>query len=146
MLLYISDKNGFTIVEVIVVLGILGILLLSTAPVAWEFYQGIDLKSEYQNHLSYLKLARAYAMANKNASAHGVRIGEGGATIFQGSSFAGRDQNKDQFFPRSFFVSTSGSSEIIFGALSGTSTSVTITISNTRGSYNITINTHGKIE
>jgi len=152
MFLYIRNlfvfriRSGFTIVEIIVVLGILGILLVATAPVAWEFYQGIDLKSEYQNNLSYLKLARAYALANKNGSAHGVYFGEGGATVFQGSSYAGREQSRDQFFPRSPFVAIVGASEVVFGALSATSSVATVTLSNTRGSYNITTNTHGKIE
>ena len=139
-------KTGFTIVEIIVVLGILGILLVGTAPVAWEFYQGIDLKSEYQNYKAYLKLARANALANKNTSPHGVYFGEGGATIYQGANFAGRDQSKDQFFPKSVLVTVSGSSEINFTPLSGKSSDATVTLTNPRGSFNINVNTQGKIE
>lgn len=141
-----DQKSGFTIVEVIVVLGILGILLVATMPVAWEFYQRIELKSEQNNHLAYLRLARAYSFANKNASAHGLYIGAGGATIFEGSSYVGRNQAQDQFFIRSPLVVATGASEIIFGALSATSSDATITLSNIQGSHNITINSHGKIE
>ena len=140
------SQNGFTIIEVVVVLGILGILMVATAPVAWEFYQGIDLKSEYQNYQAYLKLARAYALSNKNASPHGVYFGPGGATIFQGSNFAARNQSKDQFFPKSAFVDVAGVSEVNFAPLSGKSSDATITLSNKRGSYNININAQGKIE
>lgn len=138
--------RGFTIIEVIVVLGILGILLVATAPVAWEFYQGIDLKSEYQNYKSYLNLARAYAMANKNASAHGVFFDNYGATIFQGTSFASRDATRDQSFPKSPLTTVSGATEINFAALSGKTSAASIMLSNSRGSLTININIHGKIE
>lgn len=139
-------NKGFTIIEVVVTLGILAIIFGATAPVNWEFYQKIELRTEYNNYLSYLKLARAAALANKNTSAYGVYIGPDNITIFEGVNYAARNQSKDQLFARSLLINVSGATEVVFSPLSGNSTNKTITLANSQGTYNIDINTQGKIE
>ncbi len=139
-------NKGFTIIEVVVTLGILAIIFGATAPINWEFYQKIELRTEYNNYLSYLKLARAASLANKNASAHGVYVGLNNVTVFEGNSYALRNQSQDQIFSLSSLVTVTGATEIIFNPLSANTTNSTITLSNSLGVYNIDINTQGKIE
>lgn len=139
--------RGFTLVEVIITLTILGIILGFTAPVAWSFFQRVELSSEIKNHIAYLKLARSYAMANYNQAPHGVFIATTSTTVFQGVSYAARNAGRDLLFPRSRIVTaTSTAYEIIFSPLSGTTTPATTTISNIYGSREIVINSEGKIE
>jgi prepilin-type N-terminal cleavage/methylation domain-containing protein len=140
-------KTGFTLIEVIVTLTILGVILGFTAPVAWSFFQRVELSSEIKNHIAYLKLARSYAMANRSQSSHGAFIATTSTTIFQGGSYAARDTSRDLLFPRSRIVTaTSTIYEIVFSPLSGTTTPATTTISNIYGSREIVINSEGKIE
>ena len=141
------SQGGFTLVEVIITLTILVIILGATAPITWSFFQRVELASEVRSHTAYLKLARAYALANRHQSAHGVYIGSSYATVFQGASYAARDIPKDRTFPRSRLVSaTTTLPEIVFSPLSATSTAATTTLWNAYGSTTIIINSEGTIE
>lgn len=141
------SQTGFTLVEIILTLTILGIILGATAPVAWSFFQRVELSSEVRNNLAYFKLARSYALSNRNKNPHGVLIATTSSVIFEGHSYAARIVSKDITFPRSRIVgATSTIYEIIFTPLSATTTPTTITLFNSYGSTTITINSEGKIE
>ncbi|MBI2035317.1 MAG: prepilin-type N-terminal cleavage/methylation domain-containing protein [Candidatus Liptonbacteria bacterium] len=127
----LKGEGGFTFVEVIVALTIFIILFSLAAPVTLNFYRSRSLISERDSVVGLLRRARGLAMANRNQSDHGLFMGNNSTIIFQGVSYALRNQEFDEIFSRENSITASGATEIIFRALDGAATSVngTTTIS-----------------
>ena len=141
-----SGRKGVTLFEVVIVSAIAALLIAEGLPIAWEFYQKIELQSEKQNITAYLIAARARAMANKDQSPNGLYIDAANATIFEGASYASRNTAQDLAFPRSKIVVVSGALEIIFSQLSGTTTAATTTLSVPVASTTVVINPEGMVQ
>jgi len=145
----IMKLNGFTFLEVLITMGILGIIFAIGLPVGLDFYQRYQFDSEASLFISLLESTRNSAMVNLNESSHGVYIDTDDFVIFQGASYAARDTSQDQNFPRSGSMSVSpccgGLAEIVFSALSGQTASSTFTISHLQKSININVNAEGTI-
>lgn len=148
-LLRISDGDrsdqGFTLLEALMVIGILALILAVGGPIALDFYLDYQLSSEIQLLTSVLQQARNLSMINHNESDHGVYIDTTKFTIFQGSSFASRDQSQDKTFPRAQAISVSGPGELIFTALSGQTASSTYTLGDGRKNKNVYVNAEGLV-
>lgn len=144
---YILDSNveGFTIFEILIVMGILAVIFAIGLPASWNFYTNYQFDSEVAAFVSVLEQARNSAMINRNESPHGVYAGANQFVIFQGSSYAGRDISQDKVFPRDGNISISGPLEIVFGALSGQTSSTTYSFSRAQRSANVYVNSEGTI-
>lgn len=155
--IYTSNKSasgGFSLLEVLLVLAMLGIIAGSTILFSLGSYQSTLLQSERNTIVLQLQTARAEALQNKNNQPHGVAfnpVGYAGYVLFSGVSFATSDSATHIRVPQraGIVLATSTPPEIIFTQLSGqTNFTGTITLLDsmrTSASTSITINYEGAI-
>lgn len=137
---------GFTLIEVLIVLGLFGVLFGISLPISLDSYRSYILTSETKNLLSVVRRARSLAIANDHGISHGVSLESDRFILFQGSSFAGRDSAFDENYPRSPSVTITGFDEIVFSQISGLpNVTTTITLKNDLNEQTISINEYGTI-
>ncbi len=140
-----DKKNGFTLIEIAIVTAIIAVIFMLGAPVAWEFYQQYQLDSESELVESLLRQARDQTMINRNESVHGLYLSSSNFVIFQGPTYATRNQTEDQIFPRSGGVSVAGPAEIVFTVFSGQTASSTYILSNQFRQRSVGVNSEGMV-
>lgn len=143
-----AERRGFTILEIIVVVAILTIVFGYAVGAGSNFYFNQALIGERDSLVGMLRSARNRALDNVNQLSHGVYVSTstGRYIVFDGASYASRNQAYDLAFPKSGAVAASGPVEIVFAALDGTSNvSGTITLTASAGSANISVNSEGRI-
>lgn len=139
-------RAGFSLVEVLVVVGLFGLILGIGVPIGIDSYRNYLLTSETRNMISILRRAQSLAFANDHQSAHGVVIETSRFLLFQGSSFASRDTDFDEEYLKAASVTASGTTEIVFSPVSGLpNATATIVLDNILRSQTININDQGTI-
>ncbi len=142
----IGGVTGLTLTEVLIVIGVLTVIFGFMVSIGSNFYSNQSLTAERDSVVSLLRHARTKAMSNINQSDHGLSVATTTYTVFEGSSYASRNQDFDEMFPRSGSVTIAGPSEVVFTAIEGNSSaSGTISISYDQGQVNIPINYEGEI-
>lgn len=137
---------GFSLVEVIIVLGIFSILISVSVSVYNSFKTHENLEITTTGVVEGIRHAQANSQSGKGDSMWGVEILTTSITIFKGGSYTGRDTSADQSFNFSAAVTASGLSEIIFTKITGSTSNIgTIVITNSFGAKNISINAKGNI-
>ena len=143
---YGSKAKGFTLVELLMVLGILALLIVVSLPLTVNFYKTRQLDVHEQGIVQALRRAQLKAMSIERNSAFGVYLTSTQYVLFKGSSYAARDTSYDEVFDLSGNLSVSGLSEIVFSKLNGTTTDTgTITLSIDDKTESININEMGRI-
>lgn len=141
--------NGFTLIEVIVVLGIFAILSTMGLLVSMDSYRSYSFRSEQTVVLSLLQKARNQSMANINQKPHGVYIDQVGVqyTLFQGADYSHRDTAQDIVFPGNASYVLGGVPEVDFTQLTGNpATAGNITIDDhIHPLVTISVNSEGQI-
>ena len=106
------SSRGFSLVEVLVVIGIFLVLGAVVLPVAGNFYTSSSLEQESNNLVTALRSAHTRSLARFNNSAHGVFLEPAVVppryTLYQGVNYAGRQTAYDvvTILPPSFTLST----------------------------------------
>lgn len=145
--------RAFTLIEILVVMGMLALIGALTVFVSMDTYRGSSFRSDRDLLVALLQHARAESVHNicavsscTDGASHGVYIGATSYTIFQGASYAGRVVADDQNFTEDGTVTRAGASEVVFAALSGTvAAQTTITLSGDNKTSVITIEPSGRI-
>ncbi len=137
--------NGFSLIEVVVAIGILIVILAMGLPVGFDFYLDYEFDSVAETFNALLKQARTQAMANINENAHGVYINSSSFVVFEGTSYATRVVANDQVFPRNSAITVVGAIEQNFLALNGQTASTTYTVSDSRKNRSIFVNMEGLV-
>jgi prepilin-type N-terminal cleavage/methylation domain-containing protein len=145
--------RGFTLIEIVVVIGIITILAALIAFVDLNNYRGDAFRAEVSALGVALQTARADSLNNINQEMHGVAIHPGGYdgyVLFQGGSYATRDSTYDESIKAAYGVTFGASSptEIVFQQLSGDTSydgDITFIDPNRAMTMAITINHEGKI-
>ncbi len=123
-------EEGFTIIEIVIVLAILIVLAAIIIPNFFLIQQRTDLNNGAQEFVGVLKSAQNRALASDSSSQYGVYINTGVTpnkyVLFKGASYAGRDALQDQnyFLPKNvefYSISLGGGSEIVFNKLTSAS-------------------------
>lgn len=115
-----KNRSGFTLVEIIIVMGIIVILLMIGSVNFLPLKQKVSLTTTVQSMITDLKQQQLKSMAGN--SVQGVYFDTNGYTIFQGSTYtAGNSTNffvpyGDQIV---LFSTNFSGSQIIFSAQSG---------------------------
>jgi len=112
---------GFTLIEILIIIGIVAGIFVFSAPYTLTFYQRQIIEEAQNNIIDALQRARHNAVLQKNDSDFGVTLSEvpGSYVIFQGSSYAARDAGQDEIFPIISSISVTGIEDVIFSKLTG---------------------------
>ena len=121
-------QRGFTFIEILVVIGIIGLFIGLSIPQLRSFQQVSHLENINKEVIAALRLAQSHTLASKGALQYGVYFDVMSTpnqyTLFQGSSYATRDVLKDEVKVLKKEVEISsilldGGSEIVFARLTG---------------------------
>lgn len=143
-----SRQAGFTLVEMLLSVTIIGIITGMALPVYETFVRRNDLDLAAQNLVGALRRAETYSRASNYNSGWSVEIQSSAVTLFRGNSFLLRNTAYDESFTLPGTVTWSGLGEVQFTELSGAPNitgTVTLT-SNANDNRVITINSKGMID
>lgn len=145
----LKDKySGFTLLEVLLSLALIGVL----ASISMPFYQSFQNKNELDiavNTIAQsLHRAQVLSQAVDADNTWGVYIQSTSTIMFQGSSYATRDENYDEVFEFNSTLTTAGLAEVVFTKLYGEpqSSGDIILTTNNNDSKTITINAKGTVD
>jgi len=83
-------SKGFTLLEVLVVLAIIGLLVVILTTSFNSFNKNQSLQKDTENIVAVLKQARNQTLASKNSNSYGVHFASSTITLFVGNVY---DQN-----------------------------------------------------
>lgn len=106
--------KGFTLLEILLVIGIISILLVFIVPVSLDFYKSQQLEIQTQSLVQTLRRAQSKAMAIELDSSFGVFISNQNYILFKGNSYLTRDAQYDETFDLPEIIEPSGLSEVVF--------------------------------
>lgn len=138
--------GGFSLVEVLIVVGILGVIALVGLESFQEVSKGKHPDRASSVYIEALYRAKANAEVMQNDSAWGVAVFADNITLFEGDSFASRETDSDvvELIPS---VSVSGVSEIVFSVREGVpDTSGTTTFNNAFATSSVFVSDEGRVE
>jgi prepilin-type N-terminal cleavage/methylation domain-containing protein len=141
------NQRGFTLVEVLLSMAIIGTLAGLSLPVYESFVRRNDLDLAAQQLAASLRRAETYARSVKQDAAWSVRIEPTSVVLYQGTNFGGRDTAFDETFTLPGSITTGGLSEIQFAKWSATPSStgnITLT-SSVNETRTIAVNAKGMV-
>ena len=136
-----QNQRAFTIIELLLVLGILSIVMIGASPYFGKFFSVNDTVSVKTRVLSDLHKAQSYSMSARNTSTWQVTYASQVFTLKRVSDSVIFDT-----FTIDSSLTVSGFSSVIFSKMAGTpDTPTTIVISGTGTTQNIVIGAQGVI-
>ncbi len=115
----IIKKNGFTLLELLLVVALMGVLAIVSAPMYLSLQAENEMSITSVTIGDILHRAQLKSQAIDSDSSWGVEITNGLLIIFKGSNFINRDQTFDENFSLANTIKLSGLTEVIFAPLSG---------------------------
>jgi len=106
--------NSFTLIELLIVIGIIAILASFSFLFGLDFYKSQQLESQTQTILQTLRRAQSKAMSVELDSSFGVYFTDQNYILFKGNSYAERDPQCDEVFDLPEIINVSGLSEVVF--------------------------------
>jgi prepilin-type N-terminal cleavage/methylation domain-containing protein len=139
-----KDNDGFTAIELILVIAIVAILGATTTPFLINFYQRNNLEVATDTIIGSIRKAQNYAINNKDTGNWGVCLSGTKIRLFRGTCAA---PTFSEQFDKSSSVTITGLNETTFSKARGEpSAPLSINVSNSIGSYNINVNNAGGLD
>jgi prepilin-type N-terminal cleavage/methylation domain-containing protein len=119
---------GFTLIESLVVIGVLTILVSMAVVAFYLFQKESDLNNSAEKIINIIRTAQNKTLASEGASQYGVYFEDTASpqqyTLFKGNSFAARNASFDQTHKLSesieiYGINLSGGKEIVFERVTG---------------------------
>lgn len=143
-----SRERGFTLVELLLTVVIIGVIVGVTAPLYNTFLGRNDLDITQQQIVSALRRAQTYARGVNGDSVWSVEVQSAAVTLFKGATFASRDTSFDEVITLPANLTASGLGEVQFAKLSAApNTTGTITLTTNTGEVKtVVLNAKGMVE
>jgi prepilin-type N-terminal cleavage/methylation domain-containing protein len=138
----VKSRAGFTLIEIIVGLGILAIILSLGMFLTMDFYRDYNFRYQKNLAVSILQKARARSLANINQTPHGVHIGSSSLELFEGDDYMSASEVVS--YPFAGSVTITGN-DVVFDQVSGNASDESYTVSGNGHSGAITVNSEGRI-
>lgn len=141
-----SHSCGFTLIELILVIAISFIIGIVAVPFYSRFFTQNAVSNTTDQLTAELRKAQMYSMMGKQNGSWGVNYASNVITLFQGSSYAGRNTAFDEKFNVDNGSSIGGFTSVTFTRGTGTpSATQSITIIGNTVSKIITVNSQGVV-
>lgn len=144
-----ATEKGFTLLEMLLSILILGIIAASAVPFAGRWLPHADLEASVNKVAQNIRLAQARAEAMYGDQQWGVRVLASSVVLFKGSSYATRDTTVDETTSLSSAITAGGTGEIVFSKLDAkptpASSSITLTSAPINEVRTITVNAAGAV-
>lgn len=143
-----KKSRGVTFLELIIAVGILGMLLTVIMPSFLNFRRNSILNTETQEVITIINKARLSAMSSKGDMKYGVHLESGKIVLFPGTTYtAGASRNEEHILDGVLTLSTitvnGGGSNVVFEKITGaTSQNATTTLLVTGSTASTTIVIH----
>jgi len=144
----VRAETGFTLVEILLSVVIIGMLTGISVPVYESFVRRNDLDLTTQQLATILRRAETYARAVSTDNAWGVELQSSTITLFQGTSFALRNTAYDETLSVPGSITMGGLGEVQFAKFTATPNAtgnITLT-STTNDTRTVTINAKGMVD
>ena len=156
----VTGREGFTLIEVLVVMGIAAILAGLGLVFSLDFYRSYAFNSERDLVVGLIQKARARSMSNINQTYFGVCIKNGSYILFSGACSCDANNSANEVYPAHPSIANSNlvvSFEQLRGrssfydvascnATAATNGSVTLSQYGTAGPATISVNAEGQIQ
>lgn len=149
-MIHIPRKYGFSIIEILVVIGILGIIIAISVLGFENMYRSSALRAGGSELYSALTEAQTKTLASKDGTVYGVHVSSTTVTRFVGPTYTAGAASSTVYTFEGGVTATStfftGGGNIIFNRLTGTPTiagTTTIHVRNSTGSATTTIYIYG---
>lgn len=114
---------GFTLLEVVIMVGILGILALLVSLSLQNLVEGVSLNTITQTVFSSIQLARSKTLASHNDTVYGIHFDTNQYVIFEGSTYSSGAATNEVYSLSSdyefFNIDLSGGSTVVFERITG---------------------------
>jgi prepilin-type N-terminal cleavage/methylation domain-containing protein len=138
--------KGFTLVEMLIVLGIFSVMAAAVAPFTYDNYESTLFLSEKSSLVSLLQQARQQSIDNIDGMPHGVHFDNDEVTVFEGGTYASSSSQSGEV-DLSKTVTLAGGVDVVFEQLSGqSSVSMSLQLIDGRRSASIIVEASGRID
>ena len=139
------SKKGFTLLELLIVIGIMSALFLASWPLYHSINNTISLKNSAQEIYNALHLAQSRAINSRGNAVHGLHFNADSYVVFSGP-WAAPIATRQHELHRGLTITTGAGSTITFNRLTGDTSDTTIAISQSPTlEKTIVVNEAGKI-
>ena len=89
--------KGFTLIEILIVIGILSVVFAFISTPILSFYRDVIYRGNVENVLTMLDEARKSTLSSYYSSQYGVHVSSTTVTLFRGSTYSAVDPNNDVY-------------------------------------------------
>lgn len=117
----ILKKGGFTLIEILVVVGLLSMVLVLSPILDINQFRLVSYEQEIEKIALLLNTARIKSLNNTNQSKHGVHLSNNGYILFEGNSFLESNPSRQIYFKSEYKINygTSSLDEVVFNQIDG---------------------------